>query len=76
MDIELEHVAIYVESMVAEVGVYALAKVCGVSRQTIYNIMGGGWPSKSVADALKLRIVIPSKKIRSHMIHKSLKEKP
>ena len=76
MDIELDHVASYVEGLAEDIGgPRKLASRIGVSHQTIYNIMAGGWPSKAVADALKLRILVPTKKVRSHLLHKSLQGK-
>lgn len=70
MDIQLKDVKDYVEGLVdAAGGARELAGRIGVSHQTIYNVMGGGWPSKAIADALGLRLVVPPARIRNHILH-------
>ena len=65
MDIGLHEVSAYIEH-VSEMagGPRKLAEQLGVSHQTIYNLMAGGWPSKVVAEKLNLRLVVkPSSNI-------------
>ena len=58
MDIDISEVRNHVERLKEEAGgAHKLAESIGVSHQTIYNLLAGGWPSKDVAEKLNLRLV-------------------
>jgi hypothetical protein len=69
MEIDLEPVKSYVESLAEDAGsVRALATKLGVSHQTIYSAIEGKWPSKKLASVLNLRLLPPSKAVRDEML--------
>lgn len=48
-----------VERLIAQAGsMVALAERTGLSRQTIYNLKRGGWPSAKAAKKLGLKIAV------------------
>lgn len=62
MDILIEDVRGHVEKLAKGYATMQdFANSIGVSRQTLYNVMAGNWPTHAVAQKLGLRLVVKSK---------------